>query len=430
MNVRAPFACGLLAWLLAGLGERIGGARCLRRKHSLAQVFFIVVVALFPTPRTLADGAKTAAIAPDIVMWGHPACPHCRAAHRFLDDLRRKRPELVIVEHDVTVDLESHQSLRTLLGASDSDMIGFPSFVVRGAFFMGFDSALTTGTQIERMLDSGRDEPERKEPRGTQTKSRLPREANEPNDDAEIDLPLVGRVNAHELGLPLFTVVIGLIDGFNPCAMWVLLFLLSLLVNVKSRSRMLAIAGTFVVVSGLAYFAFMAAWLNVFMLVGLSRIVQIVLGVVALVIGAVNIKDYFALGRGISFSIPERAKPGIYARVRKIVRAESLLAAIVGAIVLAVLVNVVELVCTAGLPALYTHVLVQQGVSTAGRYAYLALYNLAYMFDDGVMVGIAVVTLGQKKLQERAGSILKLVSGLVITLLGLALLFAPDALVW
>jgi hypothetical protein len=208
------------------------------------------------------------------------------------------------------------------------------------------------------------------------------------------------------------------------------MFLLALLVNVKSRARMLAIAGTFVIVSGVAYSAFMAAWLNVFHLIGLSRAVQIVLGSVALVIAVVNIKDFFAFGKAISVSIPEKAKPGIYARVRAIVRAETLWAALAGATVLAVLVNVIELVCTAGLPALYTQVLVQQGVSTGARYGYLALYNVAYMFDDSIMVGIAVVTLGRRKLQERGGRWLKLLSGLVILTLGLLLLFAPEALVW
>jgi hypothetical protein len=174
----------------------------------------------------------------------------------------------------------------------------------------------------------------------------------------------------------------------------------------------------------------MAAWLNVFHLIGLSRTVQIILGALALMIGGVNIKDFFAFGKGVSLSVPERAKPGIYARVRAIVRAETLWAALLGAIVLAVLVNVVELVCTAGLPALYTQVLVQQGLSAAARYAYLALYNVAYVLDDSIMVGIAVVTLGRHKLQERAGRWLKLLSGTAIGVLGLLLIVAPQALVW
>lgn len=389
--------------------------------------FVAVLLFLVALPASPAQAAD-----PDVVMWGHPACPHCVAAHSFLDGLRARRADLQIVEHDVTRAPETYEALRVLSEQAGLDMVGLPSFVVRGRFLVGFESAETTGARIEALLAPANPpaavEHGPAHAPGSETQ-RVPESRGAPS-EGSVDLPVFGLVSATELGLPLFTIVIGLVDGFNPCAMWVLLFLLSLLVNIKSRPRMLAIAGSFVLVSGLAYYAFMAAWLNVFMLVGLSRTVQIVLGAIALVIGVVNVKDFFAFEKGISFSIPDHAKPGIYARVRSIVRAESLGAAIAGATVLAVLVNVIELVCTAGLPALYTQVLVQQRVSTGERYAYLALYNLAYMLDDSIMVGIAVITLGKRKLQERAGRWLKLLSGVVILLLGALLIFAPRVLLW
>lgn len=396
------------------------------RRQLIAALFAALLLAL----GSLAAPARAAE--PDILMWGHPACPHCRAAHAFLDELRLRRPELVIVEHDVEASEAAYEDLRVRSERAGLDMVGLPSFVVRGQFLVGFDSAASTGAQIEALLAPTPPPVEHGPAHAPGSDAqRVPESTGPPLPaEGEVDLPVFGRVSAKGLGLPLFTIAIGLVDGFNPCAMWVLLFLLSLLVNVKDRARMLAIAGSFVVVSGLAYYAFMAAWLNVFQLIGLSRAVQIVLGLVALVVGVVNVKDFFAFGKGPSLSIPESAKPGIYARVRAIVRAESLWAAIVGATVLAVLVNVIELVCTAGLPALYTQVLVQQGVSAAGRYAYLALYILAYMLDDAIMVGIAVVTLGRRKLQERAGRWLKLSSGVVVLTLGLLLIFAPAALVW
>ncbi|WP_197534735.1 glutaredoxin domain-containing protein [Symmachiella dynata] len=250
-----------------------------------------------------------------------------------------------------------------------------------------------------------------------------------PLDDESVDLPLFGRVNASEIGMPAFTITIGLVDGFNPCAMWVLLFLLSLLVNLKSRSRMFAIAGVFVLISGLTYFAFMAAWLNVFMFLGYLRGVQIALGVLAIGVGSIHVKDFFAFKKGISLSIPDSAKPGIYERTRRIVTAETMWAAMAGAIVLAVLVNIVELLCTAGLPALYTNVLMMQDYPVAKNYAYIALYNLAYMFDDGVMVLIAVVTLGRHKLQEKEGRWLKLLSGALILALGVVMIVRPEWLV-
>ncbi len=241
-----------------------------------------------------------------------------------------------------------------------------------------------------------------------------------------IEVPVFGRLNASKLGMPLFTLTVGLVDGFNPCAMWVLLFLLSILVNLKDRRRIIAIAGTFVIVSGLAYFAFMAAWLNVFLLIGYLRPIQIALALLAIVIGAVHVKDFFAFKQGFSLSIPESAKPGIYAKVRRIVTAEHLAGAVAGAIVLAILVNVIELLCTAGLPALYTNILVQQGLSPVGRYGYLILYILAYMFDDTLMVAIVVITLSKRKLQESQGRWLKLVSGAAILLLGVMMLCRPE----
>jgi hypothetical protein len=240
-----------------------------------------------------------------------------------------------------------------------------------------------------------------------------------------VDLPLVGRVEVTSLGLPLFTFVAGLVDGFNPCATWVLLFLLAMLVNLKSRPRMALIAGTFVAVSGAVYFAFMAAWLTLFMAVGISRPVRILLAVVAISIGTVNLKDFFALGRGPSLSIPESAKPGLYRRVRAILHAEDVAGAMVGIVVLAVLVNLVELLCTAGLPALYTGILTSQRLHPWEYYAYLMLYIAAYMLDDAILVTVGVVTLGKRKLQERGGRWLKLLSGAVIFVLGVLLLLRP-----
>ncbi len=256
--------------------------------------------------------------------------------------------------------------------------------------------------------------------------STLPTTLDGDNEADLIDLPVFGELSAKGIGLPLFTIAVGLVDGFNPCAMWVLLFLLSVLVNLHDRWKILAVAGTFVLISGVAYFAFMAAWLNVFLLVGLLRWVQVTLGALAVAVGSIHIKDFFAFKRGLSLSIPESAKPGLYARVRRIVTAESLTGAVTGAAVLAVLVNIIELLCTAGLPALYTEILTLRGLPAWQNYAYLLLYNAAYMFDDSLMVGLVVVTLGRRKMQETHGRWLKLVSGSVITVLGLVMIFRPD----
>lgn len=257
--------------------------------------------------------------------------------------------------------------------------------------------------------------------------------ASAPEGEAEtseiVHVPLLGDVNWREWGLPAFTLMVGLIDGFNPCAMWVLLFLLSLLVNLRDRWKILAVAGSFVFISGLAYFAFMAAWLNVMLLAQLEGWAQRSLGVLGILVGAIHIKDFFAFKKGLSLSIPESAKPKLYERMRRIVMAESLWGAIIGATTLAVLVNIVELLCTAGLPAMYTGVLTLQDYPLWLNYAYLLLYIVAYMFDDSLMVAVVVVTLGKHRLQESGGRVLKLISGAVILAIGLLMLFKPEWLV-
>ena len=237
---------------------------------------------------------------------------------------------------------------------------------------------------------------------------------------------VLGERTLPELSLPVFTLFLGLLDGFNPCAMWVLLFLLSLLANLRDRRKMFLLAGIFVLVSGVVYFAFMAAWLNIFLLIGYVRMIQVMIGWVAVGVGLVNVKEFWAFGQGLSLTIRNRQNPEIYAQVRKILAAEHLGQAMIGILVLATLVNMIEFLCTAGFPALFTQVLSQQSLTTLEYYGYLALYNLAYIADDAVMVTIAVLTLSHRKLQEREGRWLKLISGLVMLGLGIILLVAPQ----
>ena len=177
----------------------------------------------------------------------------------------------------------------------------------------------------------------------------------------------------------------------------------SLLVNLRNRGRVLLIGGIFVAVSGIVYFAFMAAWLNIFLLVGYPRAAQIALAIIALAIGALNAKDFFAFRRGPNLGIPESAKPGIYARSRRILAASGVAGAMGGAAILALLVNAVELACTAGLPALYTNILSTRSLPAWSYYGYLILYNFAYILDDLIVLTIAVITLRHFKLAGARG---------------------------
>jgi ABC-type nickel/cobalt efflux system permease component RcnA len=405
-------------------------------------------------------------------------CPKCIAAKAFFRQLGPRWPALRIQIYEITNDVIARRRYQELC-RSKGKLPGLPTIHFAGQVIIGYQGDTITGAQFENLIRkvSGADtekpkpapderESSANQPRpspfsatrlvgfwglpqdsGSQSESDanfddvpLPDEASdadlgeaemhheESQSQQESDLihvPVFGQLRVSDLGLPLFTFLVGLVDGFNPCAMWILVFLLSVLVNIKDRRKILLIAGTFVIVSGIAYFAFMAAWLNLFMLIGIARPAQIVLGVMALLIGIVNVKDFFAFKKGISLSIPESSKPGLYRRVREIVAAKYLTGALAGVVVLAVIVNMVELLCTAGLPALYTQILTMQDLPTWKNYGYLGLYISAYMLDDTILLVIVVTTLSHRKLQEREGRWLKLISGLVILALGLVMIFKP-----
>jgi hypothetical protein len=302
----------------------------------------------------------------------------------------------------VDSDAAAREDLVRLSRESGNWPPGVPTFVFEGRVLVGFENPERTGPELAALV-------ERRSARSE-----------------GIETGLFGTLSVSRLGLPLFTLAVGLLDGFNPCAMWVLLFLLSMLVHLRDRMRMALIAGTFVLVSGAVYYAFMAAWLNIFLAVGLSPALRLALGGMALVIGAINVKAFLAPGRAISLSIPASAKPGLYARMREIVRAESLSISLMAAAALAVVVNFVELLCTAGFPAMYTAILAQHNLGTPAYFSYLGLYILGYMADDSLMVATAVVALSSRKLTEGAGRWLKFLSGAVMLALGGIMILRPD----
>jgi len=332
-------------------------------------------------------------------------CPHCAEAKVFLETLAVQRPVLNIAMRSVDRDSAARRDLDRLTRSAGLWPPGVPTFVFKGRVVVGFENAERTGPVLFDLVDQ--------------------RDSGSPQVESE----LFGTLSVSRLGLPLFTLVMGLLDGFNPCAMWVLLFLLSLLIHLHDRKRMALIAGTFVLVSGVVYYAFMAAWLNVFLLVGVSAYLRWVLGSLAVLMGAINVKDFIHPGRGVSLSIPDSAKPGLYARMRDILRSNSLPASLLGVATLAVVVNFIELLCTAGLPAIYTAVLAQQDLGASAHYAYLGLYILGYIADDALMVTIAVLALSSNKLSERSGRWLKLLSGVVMLCLGAGMILFPGWLI-
>ncbi len=373
---------------------------------------------------------ETTAQSADIEVFVRNGCPHCAKAELFLQALKREHPALEIVIHDVAQEPAALEQLQILAKNQRLGTVRVPAFQIGGQLIVGFSDEITTGQLIRGALAQAQTSKNQNTSGSCEAEQSLSCEAG-----AEVStqaaqpfmLDFFGRrLSLDEVGLPLFTLAMGLLDGFNPCSLWVLILMISLLAPMNNRLRMFAIAGTFVAVEGLAYFIFMAAWLNLFLFIGLSRISEIVIAAIALLAGMINLKDFWFYGRGVSLSIPDAAKPDIYARMRRILQAQNLAGALIGTVVLAILVQIVELLCTSGFPALYTRILTLKQLDSMSYYGYLLLYNVAYMFDDVIILTIGVITLSQRRLQEKEGRWLKLISGLVMVGLGIYLFVVPN----
>lgn len=341
-------------------------------------------------------------------------CPHCLTARPQILELVGQHPWIHLHDHELSESPANVERFIELAKSLGEEAQAVPTLIYCGQMEVGWEDRPTAANAFLSRLESCRQH-------GANS-------ATPPLATPSLNIPLIGEIDAARLSLPLLTVLLAGLDAFNPCAFFVLLFLLSLLVHQQNRQRMLIIGGVFVAFSGLMYFAFMAAWLNLFLLIGSLPWVTAAAGLVALLMAAVNLKDYLFFHQGITLSIPEGGKADIFQRARRVLNAGNLPAMLATTVLLAIAANFYELLCTAGFPMVFTRLLTLQESSTTQHYLYLALYNVIYVLPLLLIVLAFVRSMGARKLSEREGRLLKLLSGLMMFGLGLLLLLAPEKL--
>ena len=247
-----------------------------------------------------------------------------------------------------------------------------------------------------------------------------------PEDKKLINIPLVGDIDAFHYSLPLLTIFLGILDGFNPCAMWTLLFLISLLLGFKDRKKMWLLGGVFIVTSAFVYFLFMTAWLNIFLIIGYKRWLNILIALIALVGGMYGVRSYFKNRSGGCEIAGNEKRQATFERLKNIVKHHNLWLALGGIVLLAAMVNLVELLCSTGFPAVYTKALTLSHLATWQYYAYILLYIFFFMLDDLIIFAIAMITLKVTGISTKYGRISKLVGGIAMIIIGLLLVFKPE----
>lgn len=399
----------------------------------MKKVVFILtlLIGIFLVPLTVnASDSQTLKNKATIYLFYGKECPHCEELMKYLDKLlsKKKYKNVTLEKYEVWHNEKNSEKFSKLGDVLNVKASGIPYFVVGSNVVIGYDSSrqdLIKGI-IDYYYDKNYYDPAGDFLHGTDTSKND--HLHFENKEKEYKVPLLGKVKAKNVSLFLVSVIIGAVDGFNPCAMWILLFLLSLLISTKDRKKMWILGLTFILTSGFVYLCFMLSWLNVAKYTSKIIFVRYLIGVFALVFGLINIYRYIkgVKTKDVGCDVTDaNKKRKIMERIRNVLSKNKLLFAVLGIMLLAVSVNLIELLCSLGLPVMYTEMLGLNNLSAFQYGIYLSVYILFFLIDDLIIFFIAMKTLKLKGISNKYMKYSHLIGGLIMLVTGLLMLIKP-----
>lgn len=377
-----------------------------------------------PAPAAPAADAAEAGVTV-YFFWGD-GCPHCEALRPFLDELAA-RPRVDLAAFEVWYDDGNRDRFARVAAAHGTEASAVPAVFVGGRSWVG-DSAPNRASILETVAgcaEGGCPDVAGAALAGEQAPSPVEGEGA----GTAVDVPLVGR---HELAgdsLVWATALIAFADGFNPCSLWVLTVLLAMVLRTGSRGRLALIGGSYLVTAALVYGLFLVGLFGALTVVDYSWWLRGGVAAFAFAFAAVNVKDYFWFGRGVSLTIPDRYKPRIARGSRSLALEERRLPVVVALTVgLAAGVSLLELPCTAGFPVVWSNLLAARGTSDAEFAVLLAVYLAIFLVDELAVFAAAVTAMRIGRLEERHGRVLKLGGGVLMGVLAVVMLVDPGLL--
>jgi glutaredoxin len=360
------------------------------------------------------------------LFWGD-GCPHCAAAKPFLQGLSVRYPKVEVHAYEVWNVPENQDLFKQMTAAKGFEPHGVPTIFIGERYWEGYSDPISLEIEnaVKTCSMNGCKDAGIGIIPGIAANIEPEKQVSSPDQPSDvIDIPLIGSIHLASQSLWISTALISFVDGVNPCSIWVLTMLLAITLHTGSRKKVLIIGIIFLTVTAGIYGLFITGLFTMFTVINFVGWIQIVVSLVALFFGLVNVKDYFWYKEGISFTIADDKKPGIYQRMRRLVNASQSFWGLASAtVVLAAGVSLVEFSCTAGFPVLWTNLLISQKVSGLSFVLLLLLYLLIYQLDEMAIFFTAVITLKASKLEEKHGRILKLIGGmLMLTLAGVMLM--------
>lgn len=416
---------------------------------------FLIVFAVF---LLLPVSAKADEKVINIHLFYGNGCPHCAAEEEFLSDYLKDRTDVKLYKYEIWYDSHNQELLSKVqkeMGTTNKN--GVPFTVIGKKTIVGYADGVTdeqikdainyylnndyrdyageiTGKvkKTEVKEDTIKDESKTED----KTENKIEK-ADDTKDsdqtDENVTVPVLGKINAKKVSLPILAVVLGFVDGFNPCAMWILIFLITMLFNMKDRKKTWILGLTFILTSGIVYLMFMLAWLNLATFISKISFIRLLIAVIALVVGLINVYKYIdslkKKDEGCDV-VDKKDRKKIMEKIISITHEKKFIIALLGIMVLAASVNIIELMCSIGIPLLFTQILAMNNLSTFSYMIYMFIYIFFFLIDDIVIFVISMVTLKVTGLSTKYTKYSHLIGGIIMLIIGLLLIIKPELLMF
>lgn len=396
----------------------------------IIRLCLLLVILLFP----LVVNAKDKNIT--LYLFHGDGCPHCASEIEYLNSIENKYKNLKIVKYEVWYNDENANLLQSVYNAYGITKNGVPTTVIGNTLIQGYGDS--TGSKIERAIKYY-SENEYIDQIKTIKKGKFEgeivdhfsEEEKKTDDEMTVKLPLLGKVNLKKVSLISSAVVIGLVDGFNPCAMWILLFLISVLIGMKNKKRMWILGLAFLITSALVYMLIMLSWIQIAVKITTVIWVRNIIAIIALVGAFINIRGYIKSRKTSGCEVvDDKKRKNIFNKIKKFTSEKSFILALIGVIGLAISVNLVELACSAGLPLVFTELLALNNVSDSMKLFYVFIYIVFFLLDDLIVFFIAMFTMRITGITTKYNKYSHLIGGIIMLLIGILLIFKPEWLMF
>lgn len=379
----------------------------------------------------------------DLHLFYGDGCPHCAAEEKFLDEYLKDKENIKLNKYEVWYSEDNQKLLAKVQKELANNQNGVPYLVIGKKIIVGYSESFTPDnikSAIEYYLDESHEYKDYvsklkgiKENNDNKKQEIVDGKDSKEKEDKYTTVPILGKVNAKTVSLPILAVVLGLVDGFNPCAMWILIFLITMLFNMKDRKKMWILGLTFILTSGIIYLMFMVSWLSLASFISKISYIRLLIAFVAVVVGIINLVNYIkSLGKNDSGCevVDKTDRKKIMNKIISITHEKKFIISILGIIVLAASVNLIELMCSIGIPLLFTQILAMNNLSTVSYIIYMLIYILFFLLDDIIIFIISMITLKVTGFSTKYSKYSHLIGGIILLVIGLLLIIKPEILMF